>query len=192
MDIRATPNTSHSYTAKTRSRWKRVICGPQNPHNNGQVADKAHAPFNYFITSNPVPETKGRNISQRHPLQKFSQQNAIEKIWINEDYYRKDPRNQIIISTETNHKPRQTWQWDDTSHIQTNFILVDESATHLPYVVSNISRLISLNNKRNTHRILIQAFGPRWAANLPAKNDANEWFAWVTLEKIFSLTTFFD
>ena len=104
MDIRATPNTSHSYTAKTRSRWKRVICGPQNPHNNGQFADKAHAPFSYFITSNPVPETKGRNISQRHPLQKFSQQNAIEKIWINEDYYRKDPRNQIIISTETNHK----------------------------------------------------------------------------------------
>ena len=67
MDIRATPNTSHSYIAKTRSRWKRFICGPQNPHNNGQFADKAHAPFSYFITSNPVPETKGRNITKTSP-----------------------------------------------------------------------------------------------------------------------------
>jgi hypothetical protein len=74
--------------------------------NNGQVADKMHATFSYFLTSNPVPETKGRNLSQLHSLQKFSQYNAIEKNWMNEDRYRKDPRNQIIISTETNDKPQ--------------------------------------------------------------------------------------
>ena len=66
-------------------------------------------------------------------LQKFPQHNAIEKIWKNKDRFRKDPRNQLIISTETNRIPRATdpGQSDDTFHIQINFILVDESVTHL-------------------------------------------------------------
>jgi hypothetical protein len=85
---------SHLWASKSTQQWS--SCG------------QSACATQLFLTGNPVPETKGRNISQRQPLQNFSQQNAIEKIWINEDRYRKDPRNQIIISTETNHKPRRT------------------------------------------------------------------------------------
>ena len=105
MDIRATLNTSHP-TSPRHGPGKASHLWVSKYTNNGQVADKMHATFSYFLTSNPVPETKGRNLSQLHSLQKFSQYNAIEKNWMNEDRYRKDPRNQIIISTETNDKPR--------------------------------------------------------------------------------------
>ena len=126
MDIRVTPSQYLGRPHPTLPRHgpreaRRVIYGTKKkPHFNGKVADKLRAQLSN-LTSNPVPETKGRNISQSHFLQNFSQHNANKKIWTNEDRYRKDPRNQIIISTETN--PRRTWQSDDTYHIQ--------SVTHL-------------------------------------------------------------
>jgi hypothetical protein len=84
--------------------------GLKHPHINGKAADKLHAQFSYFLNSIPVLGTKNRNISQRHSLQKFPQHNAIEKIWTNEDRFRKNPRNQLIISTETNYIPRRPVQ----------------------------------------------------------------------------------
>ena len=152
------------------------------------------------LLANRVPETKGRNIYQRYSLQKFPQNKAIEKIWINEDRYRKDPRNQIIISTETNHKPRRTWQSDDTFNIGTNFILVDESATHLKETRPTSCQIFQDWFLSTANVALTQVLGSRWAAKLPANASAAilEWNAWViqkwyfrvenTLGQIFSST----
>ena len=91
-----------SYIAKTRSRWKRVIYGFQNTPTMVKLRIKCmHATFSYFLTSNPVPETKGRNLSQLHSLQKFSQYNAIEKNWMNEDRYRKRSKNNHFHRNES-------------------------------------------------------------------------------------------
>ena len=149
-----------------------------------------HATFSYFLTSNPVPETKGRNLSQLHSLQKFSQYNAIEKNWMNEDRYRKDPRNQIIISTETNDKPRWTWQSDDTFRIGTNFILVHESFTHLKETCPTSCQEFQDWLLSTANEALTQALGSRWAANLPANASAAtlEWNAsWVIQKWYFRI-----
>jgi hypothetical protein len=68
MDIRATLNTSHSTLPRHGPGESESSMGLENPHNNGQVADKVHATFSYFFTSNLVPETKGRNVSQLQPF----------------------------------------------------------------------------------------------------------------------------
>ena len=77
------------------------------------------------------------------------------------------------------------------------------SQRNLPYVVSNISRLISLNNKCTI--ALTQALGWRWAANSPANSSAAQCAKWYncthgvihnggfrtenTLKRIFSSTS---
>ena len=125
-----------------------------------------------------------------HSLQKFSQYNAIEKNWMNEDRYRKDPRNQIIISTETNDKPRWTWQSDDTFRIGTNFILVHESFTHLKETCPTSCQEFQDWLLSTANEALTQALGSRWAANLPANASAAtlEWNAsWVIQKWYFRI-----
>jgi len=119
--------------------------GLKHPHINGKAADKLHAQFSYFLNSIPVPGNKNRNISQRHSLQKFPQHNAIEKIWTNEDRFRKDPRNQLIISTETNRIPRATdttigRHFPHSNKFHTGRRKCHPPQRNLPYVVTNISR----------------------------------------------------
>ena len=106
---------------------------------------------------------------------------------------RKDPRNQIIISTETNHIPLWTWQSDDTFQIRRNFVLVDESVTHLKETCPTSYQILQDWFLSTTNIALTQTLvGWRWAANplafLPTPPHAAimlEWYAWMTHQWCF-------
>ena len=102
---------------------------------------------------------------------------------------RKVPRNQIIISTETNHIPRRTWQSDDISQIRTNLILVDENVTHPKETCPTPCQILQDWFFSTTNVALTQALGSRWAANPPANASAAmlEWNAWAIQKWYFRI-----
>ena len=144
-----------SYIAKTRSRWKRVIYGFQNTPTMVKLRIKC---MRHSAISSPVIRFQKLKDAIYHnyiPSRNSPNTTLSKRIGWMKIVTEKDPRNQIIISTETNHKPQWTSQSDDTFRIGTKFHSCPRkfhsTQRNLPYIVSNTSTLTPLNSKWSTY-----------------------------------------